>query len=296
MNPVSTPADLARARAWLGKGDTQQAQAQLQEALRHDPESLPALATLMNVSIRQGKSQEAVQRISALLQQNPRNAGLHFLLAVGYFSLHDLEKSEASVRQAITLDPKTPDAYSLLANIDFTRGAVEEGKADLRSAIEANPHMMWNFVALGTEYERENNWEEAKRLFEKAHAIDPGAPLVAAELALLYLEHGGDVNMAVSLAQNAKQKMPNSPVTADALGWAYYKLGSGDLAVSQLKESTQKVPKNPVYQYHLGMAYMTARNFDMAARSLRMALKNDPKFANAASANAALDTIAKQAR
>ena len=55
--------------------------------------------------------------------------------------------------------------------------------------------------------------------------MDPLSPLVAAELAFLYLEHGGDINTAVSLAQVAKQKLPDSPVTAHALGWAYYKVG-----------------------------------------------------------------------
>jgi cellulose synthase operon protein C len=96
---------------------------------------------------------------------------------------------------------------------------------------------------------------------------------VAAELAFLYLEHDGDVNVAVSLAQAAKRSMPDSPIAADALGWAYYKLGSLDSALLHLKEAAQKVPNNPMYQYHLGMAYMTARNFDLAGRSLRLALK-----------------------
>jgi hypothetical protein len=36
-----------------------------------------------------------------------------------------------------------------------------------------------------------------------------------------------------------KQKAPNSSVTAAAVGWAYYKLGSIDLAITELKECTQ---------------------------------------------------------
>ena len=113
---------------------------------------------------------------------------------------------------------------------------------------------------------------------------------------VLYLEHGGDVNVAVSLAQSAREKAPNSPITADVLGWAYYKLGSVDLAINEFKECTQKVPANPVYRYHLGMAYMTARRFDLATQSLRAALKQAPNFQYAASANSALEKIAQQAR
>jgi len=76
----------------------------------------------------------------------PRNAGLHFLLALGYFNLKDLDKSESSLKQAIALDPKTPQAYSLLGNIHLARGAVDSAKQDFRQAIAANPHNLSNYL------------------------------------------------------------------------------------------------------------------------------------------------------
>jgi tetratricopeptide (TPR) repeat protein len=147
---------------------------------------------------------------------------------------------------------------------------------------------------LVTQYEKESKWEEAKRVCEKAHAIDPSAPFVAAELAYLYLEHGGDVNLAVSLAQTAKQRVPDSPITADALGWAYYKLGSPDSAIKELKTATRYVPENPVYQYHLGMAYIASGNFDLAKRTLENTLKSAPNFLYATNAVAALNRLLKK--
>lgn len=102
------------------------------------------------------------------------------------------------------------------------------------------------------------------------------------------------MNVALSLAQTAKQRMPNSPNAADTLGWAYYKLGSLELAIVQLKECVQKVPNNPVFQYHLAMAYMAAGHFDSAERSLQKALKDNPNSPSAATARAALDKISKR--
>jgi tetratricopeptide (TPR) repeat protein len=289
--PNLVSANLASAQALIAKGDLHPAEAGLQDVLSRDPTSLPALATLLKLYSSQGRSQESLQRITGLVQQYPQNAGLHFLQGLTYFDLKDLEKSEASVRRALALDPKTPDAYTLLANIDFARGSTEEGKANLRTAIAAHPRSLLNYMTLVTQYEKEGNWVEATRLCEKAHEIDTSSPLVADELAFLYLEHGGNVNTAVSLAQIARQQMPDSPVTADTLGWAYYKLGSFGPAVVQLKESSQKVPNNPIYNYHLGMAYLGARKFDLAGQSLRAALRTDPQFPYAASARAALEQI-----
>jgi tetratricopeptide (TPR) repeat protein len=295
-NPGSASGHLEKARALLAKGDIQHGEQEIQEALRNDPVLLPALATLLKLSVSRGNTPEVIQRISGLVQQHPENAGLNFLQALGYFSLKDLDRADASLRRALALDPGTPDAYTLLANIDFARGATEKAESDLRRAIITHPRTVSNYVALGTQFEKEKKWEEARKLFEKAHDIDPGSPYVSAELAFLYIEHGGDVNVAVSLAQMAKQKMPESPMTADALGWAYFKLGSTDLAIAQLKESTMKNPDNPVYQFHLGMAYMSAHRMEMAARSLRMALKEDPNFPSAEKAKTALGEIAQQKR
>jgi tetratricopeptide (TPR) repeat protein len=295
-NPDLVSAYVTEARALISKGDLPKAEGRLEEALKRDGASLPALATLLSLDMRQGKTQAAVPRISKLVEQYPQNPGLRVLLGVAYLNLKDLDKSEANVRQALALDPKTKDAYALLANIDLARGAAELAKTHFRAAIEANPSGLTNYVALESQYEREGNWVEAKKLFETAHQLDPASPVVANRLANLYLDHGGDVNVAVSLAQIAKQRMPDSPVAIDTLGWAYYKLGSAKAAVAQLTESVQKSPHNPVFQYHLGMAYLADGRLDMAGQSLQRALTSDPHFPDATNARAALDKVSKQPR
>jgi len=292
-NPSLASPYVSKARAAMDKGDLKQGSALLEEALRRDPTSQAALAILLKLSLSQGNTQDVVKRISELRDKNPQNAGFWFLTALGQFSLKDLDKSEAGVKQAIKLDPQTTDAYSLLGQIHLAKGSAEQAKMDFRNAIMASPRRTANYGTLGSIYEKEGNWEEAKKLFRSAHEIDPASPFIADELAFIYLEHGGDVNVALSLAQDAKQKAPNSPITGDTLGWAYYKIGSIDLAIKELTESAQRAPGNPVYQYHLGMAYLTARNFDLGARSLRAALKQAPNFPYAASANSELAKIAK---
>ncbi len=277
-NPNSFDAYVVRARAFLAQGNISRARAALQAGLVTAPDSLPILAELMNVSIMQGDARAVMQRVSGLIQLRPEIAGLHFLLAIGYFSEHDLPNAERAVRQAIALNAKTPGVYALLAEIDSAKGSSEQAIADLEREIANHPDRISNYMALVTAYEKNGKWQEAKRWCEKAHQTDPDAPLVAAELAFLYLEHGGDANVALTLAQTAKQKLPESAVTSDALGWAYYKTGLANLAVAQLRNSVLKSPDNPVYQYHIGMAYMAASKFDLARHALQDALRKDPKF------------------
>ena len=295
-NPAAALGYVARAQALLEKRDLRQGEAMLESALRQDPASLPALAILVKLYSKQGKSKDALQRLSGLAAARPNDAGLQLLMAVCYFDLKDVDKAEASAKRAIAVDPQTSEAYAMLANVDLARGSVEQAKAHLRTAIEINPRNVSNYLALESSYKREGNWEEAKKVVERAHQIDAGSPQVAMELAFLYLEHGGDVNVALSLAQMVKQKIPDFPPAADLLGWAYYKMGSVDSAIPQLEECVRKVPGQSVYQYHLGMAYMAAGRSKPAEQYLRRALEIDPSLAYAPSAKAALDQMSKFTR
>jgi Flp pilus assembly protein TadD len=97
--------------------------------------------------------------------------------------------------------------------------------------------------------------------------------------------------VALSLAQKVKQKMPRSPLAADTLGWAYYKLGSFNSAVAQLQESAKGAPNNCVFGFHLGMAYLADRQPDAARRTLQKALQDDPRSPFAASIRETLGRI-----
>ena len=68
------------------------------------------------------------------------------------------------------------------------------------------------------------------------------------------LEHGGNLDVALSYAQTAREQQPNDPHIADTLGWIYYKKNAYLLAVNLLKEAVEKLPKEPEVQYHYGMA------------------------------------------
>jgi tetratricopeptide (TPR) repeat protein len=292
-HPGLKSVQLIRARALIGKGNTKEAQAVVQAELDRNPTSLAALALLVNLRIKEGKPDTLIPSISKTVEQHPSNAGLHYWLAVVYFRSKDQTKAEASAKQAIVLDPKPWEPYSLLAEIHTAAGSVEQAKADLRTETEHNPKGVAGYIALERLYQKEGNWDEARRLAEKAHQIDQTSAVAANDLASLYLEHGGDVNSAVSLAQIARQRAPDVPAAADTLGWAYYKLGSTKVAVTQLSEAVQKDPRTAVFLYHLGMAYFADGQRDSAGQSLKRALATDPNFPEAASAKATLDKLSR---
>jgi tetratricopeptide (TPR) repeat protein len=292
-NPKLTAAYVTAAKAWLAKGNSAEAEAQLRLALDRDPASLAALGVLVDVETSLGRVHEAVRWISAAASQHPRNANLQFLLGVAYFRLNDLARAETAIQQALALDPKTPDAHSVLAEISTALGSWDQAIDQYKTAITENPKKPESYMALSGLYEKRGNSEDAKRAAERARELDPASPFIANNLAYLYLQYGGDAARALSLAEEARQKLPDSPVVFDTIGWAHYKLQSPDAAVAKLSESVRRAPANPVYRYHLGMAYIQAGRFNDAARSLQQALSINAHFVYADDAKAALGRIAR---
>ena len=84
---------------------------------------------------------------------------------------------------------------------------------------------------VGMLHELQNNKEEAKRWYEKALVADASAPVAANNLAWLTAEQGGNLDVAMQLAQTAKARLPDSPQVDDTLGWVYYKKGLHTLAI-----------------------------------------------------------------
>jgi cellulose synthase operon protein C len=143
----------------------------------------------------------------------------------------------------------------LLAQLQAGRGARDEAISTYQRAIEIAPNSAALQVALGGLYESAGNWQKAQTIYQKALSMQPDNPQAANNLAYILLEHNGSVNLALTLAQAARRGLPNSPNTADTLGWAYYHNGAYSVAQPLLEEAVKKMSDNPAYHYHLGVTY-----------------------------------------
>jgi tetratricopeptide (TPR) repeat protein len=142
---------------------------------------------------------------------------------------------------------------------------------------------------VGLIYEAQNRPAEAKAAYEKLLETDPEAAVAANNLAWRYAEDGGNLDVALSLAQTAKRRLPDSPEVSDTLGWIYLKKDLGVPAVAAFQDSVRANPNVPEYQYHLGMALTKTGNRTGARAAFDAALKLKPDFKEAAAARKALN-------
>jgi tetratricopeptide (TPR) repeat protein len=139
--------------------------------------------------------------------------------------------------------------------------------------------------------DKRGNWQKAQELYQKALQVQPENPLAANNLAYLMLEHGGNVDVALSLAQVARSALPDLPATAGTLAWAYYQKGAFALAIGLLEDAIKKAPQNPTYHYHLGLAYQKSNNREKAKSHLEHALQINPNYPHASEIRKALSEL-----
>jgi tetratricopeptide (TPR) repeat protein len=130
---------------------------------------------------------------------------------------------------------------------------------------------------IGVLLEAKGDIEGARDRFERVLQIDPEAPVAANNLAWIYAQHGGNLDVALHLAQTAQKHMPDVAEVGDTLGFIYYKKNLASLAIATLKVSSAKDPGNALYHYHLGLAYADSGDSERARASLTraLALKSD---------------------
>jgi tetratricopeptide (TPR) repeat protein len=134
---------------------------------------------------------------------------------------------------------------------------------------------------LGLILSQQGKREDARKHFERALALDSRATVAANNLAWDYANYGGNLDMALQLAQTAKSQSPLNSDVSDTLGWIYYKKGLARLAVTTLREAAQQNPTSPDIQYHLGLALLKDGQKIDAKAALQHVLKLNPQYADA---------------
>jgi tetratricopeptide (TPR) repeat protein len=182
----------------------------------------------------------------------------------------------------------------MLGAVYGAQGRIDEARQQFEVWAAKQPRSVAAQTMVAMLLERQNKPAEAGKAYEKVLAIDPHAPIAANNLAWQYAESGGNLDVALQLAQVAKSQMPNEPEFNDTLGWVYYKQDIVDQAIPLILQAIDRDAKNAQFHYHLGMAYAKQGEDTKAIAALKRALALNPGFAGAADAKRVLGELTLQ--
>jgi tetratricopeptide (TPR) repeat protein len=203
----------------------------------------------------------------------------------------DLTRAERAFRQVLEVDGNNMEAYNRLAAIYLNQNRLDDARKTYEDIRERQEKPAVAETMIGTILLWQGRPKEARAHFERAVLIDPRAAVASNNLAWDYANTGGNLDIALQLAQAAKAQLPELGEISDTLGWIYYKKGLNALAVSTLQEAAKQNPENPGIRYRLGLAYLQHGDKAAARSTLQAVLTLNPKQEQADEARRVLATI-----
>lgn len=253
-----------------------------EQALEKDATSAEAIQTLV-LAYKGEKApvSKIINRLNAQLSKAPNSSQMYALLGALEGDNGDASAAEQHLTKAVQLDPNNSAAWTTLARLQVTGGRVDAAMAAYSNWIQKNPSDARPYVYLGTLQLQQNDWQTAQANFKKALELQPNYALAANDLAYVMLQHGGNVDVALGLAQSAGRTLPDSPSVSDTIAMAYIQKGVYPTAIELLEDAVKKNPKEPLLEYHLGLAYQKNKAPAQARVHLQKALQLNPHFSDA---------------
>jgi tetratricopeptide (TPR) repeat protein len=280
---------------YLSKGDQTRAKRSFERALELDGNSIEALSALVALDLSARRLADARSRVEVALSKTPEAPRL-LLLAAGVDVVVDrLDQAEQRVQRAIQIEPNNLQAREMLGALFTSQQKLEQATAVYGAMAKLRPGSTAAIEAqtmVALMVEAQHRPSEAQKQFEAILAESPRAVVAANNLAWLYAEHGGNLDVALGLAQTAAAQAPDHSAINDTLGWIYYKKRLPGHAIAAFQRSIQSDAQNPVYHYHLGLAYAQSGDRAKAKQSLETALRLKADFDGSSEARKLLASFA----
>ena len=232
------------------------------------------------------KPEQALVFLSNLLKENHEFADATLLYSQILNRLGQNDKAETYLEKTIANHPTSPYLYHIYGITLALAGKNREAVKAFKSALKFAPNMRETYLQLFDIYEnnsralekllveainKTNNFQEAvirlaslqnangqtekaSSTYQKAITRTPSSPLLANNLAYLYLEQQPEnINEAMRLATIAFENDSNNPAFADTLGWAHYYKNNLTRAKWLLEEASSLEPDNLIIKGHLKM-------------------------------------------
>ena len=262
--------------------------AYFEEALSKMPTAIEPLAQIAMIKISQGKLNEARERVNKQIAASSNSPEIYSLLGQLWMKAEDPGQAETAFKKALELDNSLLSAYLNLGLVYYMTGKTDQAAKEFEAVLAKDPKVIPAHMQLGIIHDGRKEYVKARTHYEAILTLNPRFAPAANNLAWILVEHGGNIDVALSHAQMARDQQPNDPHIADTLGWVYYKKNANLLAIRLLKEAVEKLPNEPDFHFHYGMAQQKNGDQAGAKKSLQTALELSPTFSGSEEARKTL--------
>ena len=286
----SAPSLLQDATRMISAGKLNQAERELQSALRSTPGDYRALDLLGVVQVLEGKQAQAEALFVQVVKKQPDFAAGHAHLGLLYLQLGRPQDAVPELRKALLLDPDRTDAANALVHIlqDQAQTAAQAGDWDNALALltearkyepeNADVQFEFGMVALRLSLE-----EDAIQAFQQTLKLRNHDALALYNLGRAFMELSKFDEARQQFAKYVEIR-PEDPSGYCALGMTLAALERSDEARAQFELSIALAPTQTESYYRHGLLDLNSQDYAAATRDLRHVLDREPNNAVALTA------------
>ncbi len=263
----------------LNQKKTKDALEHFRRAYEAQPQNIRGLLGESRALLMDGQAEKSVDLVRQAAQKTP-SFQLQRELGNAQMAARQFDASIATYQGLLnsTTDMRLKgDLWSRIGESYRYKGDFPKSIEFMEQATKALPDNAAIATNLALLYEAGQDLPKARTYYERALKIDQNNPLALNNLAYLITETNGDLNEAMRLATEAKQKLPSFLEVDDTIGWIYLKKNIPNSAIDQFKRLVAEQPLNPIYHYHYAMALQQKGDTVNAKAQCELALANRPQ-------------------
>ena len=294
--------------AFAGKGDSKQALAAFQQALKISPNSVAALAGAAQIEY-EADSREAVPLLNRLLELRPGDPTGHAMLAVLEYrngdctaavphfdkagklldsqldALHAyatclarlkrLDEAAAVLQRALALRPDDPQERHLLASVQIMGQKPKDALATLRPLLDAGNPTADTLQLVSSAAEDAGDTPQAVSTLRQAILLDPRNVSLYLDFANISFAHES-FQVGIDVISEGMLLQPRAAQLYVARGVLYVQLAQYDKAEADFEKAYELDPHQSLSTAAQGLAAVQANDLDHALASIQSKLERKP--------------------
>jgi len=249
LDPQSVDDHLLLGRLYRLSNDLQKAEAELNTAIKIDPNSEEAVTTLAMLYTDEGDTTHALKVLSSI-PDSARSAKLYSALGAAYEQRKDYKSAIDAYKHAVMLDRDNLDAIRGLAENYLNDGQLEAALEQYKVIADSNPEDAQSYLQIAEIYRRQSKFDLALEALKKADTLAPDSAGVPYNMAVIY-QAQGRYDDAAKLLQDLIKKTERS----------------SEVGTSQADRNNRAI-----FIERLGMIYREQENYTAAVDTFRKML------------------------
>lgn len=217
LNPLRNNAQQGLALLARTVEDAKAAEHWYREAMRIDPDDIVPITDFISFLAESNRVTEAIAFGEKFAAASPPHADFWSNLAGAYLQANDLADAKRCADQAITLNPRHPQAHYILALTKQSLG--EDPTTEMKLAAQFDPTFAKPLLWLAMDAAKRNNLADAEAYLTEAARRDPRDVGTLVELGQMQV--GQDkIDQAIETFESALKLSPGNQILQDKLATA----------------------------------------------------------------------------